>query len=524
MCIRINGVEVLGHVTLAVQHLQDEYILLHQGGLYWIALDHASDAQALARQFLAALPYEQGATLMCVGSEPQALVEPLPLDCGPATLRLFSIDAKGLASTILPSLIVDFQRLRVRPGSQLILMLPSAWLENFDSSRRHEWLMEMRQWLLSQACTLLVLSSGQSPKLHACLLQLNEQLSGLAQLYRQDGAIRYQLNYWHSPLGVCAAQSFELDLLDKGFALSAVQRSLPVQARSDDQRIYLTERLALGGAAPLSEQWRLFEHRDELLQQAVNARAASVIVAVESNQEVEALALQLHELRERCGMALKIIVREMEPCLRYRDERLLLASGANLLVPCDTTLARFLSLVESVQGQIWRYRQSTNIEALLERLRPPAQRGLLAAADFLALVDQVYSGAAGELEHQLLRLHPRGDLPIEQYLGQISLRRYGDVACVVDGQFYLFLFGCRRDGLEPALGNVCRLPWADLFAQYSLLAGADSLPRQRFEALDGLPDRALHAQHLVTSDLQRSIAKAGYVPQRLTLMLSEPSA
>lgn len=512
----------MGPVTLAIRQLQDEHILLRQGGLYWIALDQPADAQTLACQFLGALPAGQAATLVCVGSEPEVISDRLAADQGPAALRLFAIDSDHAASTVFHSLIVDLQRIRVARGSQLVLMLPADWLETFEAPQLQRWCVRMRQWLMPLGITLLVISCGQSPSLHECLLGFNEQLSGLAQLYRQDGAIHYQLNYWHSQLGVCAAQMFDLQENDSGFALSKTQGSTPAQSRTDDQRIYLTQRLVLEGAAPLSGQWRVFEQRDELLQQARSARAASVIVAIESNEDVELLARQLHDLREHCGVALKVIVREMEPCLRYRDERLLLASGANLIVPCNTTLANFLSLVESAQSQVWRQRVRTDFESLFDRLRPPAQRGLLCPKEFIDLLDQVYEGATGELDHQLLRLRPRGDLNVEQYLGQISLRRFGDVACVVEGQFYLFLFACRGDGLEPALGNVCRLPWRDLFSDCTVLAGVDALPRLAFVEAPVVLDISQQAVQQVTADLHRSINQAGFVPQRITLTLSEP--
>ena len=512
----------MGPVTLAIRHLQDEYILLRQGGLYWIALDQPVDAQTFACQFLGALSAAQQATLVCVGLEPQALADRLAPDSGPSVLRLFAVAADALASDVLPALSVDLQRIRLAPGSQLVMLLPAAWLDAFGALELQRWCARMRQWLAPLQATLLVVSSGQSAQLHERLLGFNEQLSGLAQLYRQDGAIHYQLNYWHSPLGVCASHLFDLHETASGFALNKTQRSRSVLARTDDQRIYLTQRLVLEGAPPLSGQWRLFEQRRELLQQARSARAASVIVALESNKDVEVLAGQLHDLRDHCGVALKIIVREMEPCLRYRDERLLLASGANLIVPCNTTLASFLSMVESVQGQVWRHRQASDIESLLDRLRPPAQRGLLCPKEFIDLLDQVYGGAAGELDHQLLRLKPRGELNLEQYLGQISLRRFGDVACVVEGQFYLFLFACRGDALEAALGNVCRLPWRDLFSQCAVLPGVDALPRQAFVQAPVALDVPQLAVQQVTTDLHRSINQAGFVPQRITLTLSGP--
>ena len=121
-----------------------------------------------------------------------------------------------------------------------------------------------------------------------------------------------------------------------------------------------------------------------------------------------------------------------------------------------------------------------------------------------------------------MRLRPRGDLSIDQYLSQITLRRFGDVVCVLDGVFYLFLFACRGDGLEPALGNICRLPWRDIFSECTVLSAADVLPRQDFIDAHQAPETTRQATDQVTADLTCAITQSGYVPQRIALSLSEP--
>lgn len=512
----------MSQVTLAIRHLQDEQICLRETGLYWVALDQPADANLIARQFLSSLQQTQAATLTCCGQDPATVVGSMASDAGPGALRMFSVPDDAAIRAAFNAFTSDLSRINIRQGSYLVLMLAASHVENLSRDQLHRWIDGMRQWLNEQACTLLVLCHGQAPALHERLLAFNEDISGLAQLYRRDGGICYQLNFWHSEKGVCAAQAFDLVLENDVFGLSASQLSSPMQTRTDDQRIYLTQRSVLEGAPPLSEQWRLFEHRDDLLEQAGHARAASVIMALESNQEVELLARRLHALRERCGVALKVIVREMEPCLRYRDERLLLACGANLIVPFKTPLAHFLSLVDNVQGQIWRHRRVANVEMLFERLRPPAQRGLLHPLAFITTLDQIYSGASGEVTHQLLRLRPRGDLDIDQYLNQITLRRFGDIACVLDGYFYLFLFACRADGLEPALGNICRLPWRDIFSEITPLSTVDDLPREAFLNAPQRSEAYDMAKEQVTENLAQAIARAGYIPQRISLSLSEP--
>ena len=510
-------------VTLGIRYLLDEQIELRESGLYWVAVDRLSDGAALAVQCIAAMSANARAVLMCCDHSSQDLAQKLAADTGPGLLTLFDIPKADIGLT-LKSLVGELNRAAPVAGTILVLMLPdSAWQSEISPQIRH-FCASLRHWLISRQCTMLVISHGQVPQLHERLLQLNDTLSGLVQLYRRDGGIRYQLHYWCSERSVCSGQEFELELQADGFELSVKEQGNALLTHTDDQRIYLTQRSVLEGSPPLSDQWRLFEKREDLLQQASHARAASIIMAIDSNLQVEALARRIHTLRERCGIALKIIVREMEPCLRYRDERLLVSCGANITVPYGTTLAHFFSIVDSVQGQAWNRSRPTDFQVLFERMRPPAERGLLVPHEFISMLERVYKGSSDEISHQLLRLIPRGGLAIEQYLSQIDLRRFGDVACVVNGAFYLFLFACRTDGLEPALGNICRLAWRDLFSDFEALRGVESLPREDFLAAAVLPPSFALAQERTAGSSTEAGGRGAYVPQRTTLPLKDPCA
>ncbi|MGX9566233.1 BcsE family c-di-GMP-binding protein [Pseudomonas sp. CFBP 5748] len=511
----------MSHVRLAIRGVPDEPLSMRRGGLYWVTADRIGDAEILAVQTLMALPAQHRTTLVWSGGVPEQLACALDDRPAPGPLRLFEI-AQHHIRQALKSLPSELKRAATVSGSLVLLMLPATAWQAFGEERLQQWCDGMRAWLREQGCTLLVLCHGQASQLHGQLIRLNEHLSGLAHLYRRDGAILYQLHFWHNELGVFGAQEFELDLQVSGFGLAQVEQARLEPTRTDDQRVYLAQRCVLESAPAFCEQWRVFERRIDLLQEATLACAASVLIAIESDQQVEALARDLYELRERCGKALKIIVREMEPCLRYRDERLLMACGANIVVPFGVSLSRFFSLIDSVQGQVWRRRRSSGgLESLLGRLRAPPVRGLVAPRDFIATLDQSCGGASGEVEHQLLRLLPRTALTLEQCMYQISLRRFGDIATVVDGAFYLFLFACRTDGLESALSNICRLPWRDLFSDCQSIAEPEALPRTAFLDAKNLPE-ALRLAPDRTDTLQATRSEmSAYTPCQTTLAIMD---
>ncbi len=508
----------MSQVTLAIRFLQDEHSMLRHGGLYWLSIDQRNDAEVLAKQFLAALVNQPMATLVCCGMNPELLSNALDKQAGPAELKLFEVAEQDVL-LMLKSLPIELDRAGVAKSSHVLLLLPAASWRGFSVEQLRRWCENMGAWLRKRSCGLLVLCHGQAPHLHGELVRFNESLSGLSQLYRRGGGVHYQLHYWHSELGVSSSQDFALEVQSAGFALTQAERENPQATHNDDQRIYLTQRSAMEGAPPLSEQWRLFESRADLIRQAARARAASVILAIESNQQVEELARELHALREGCGTALKIIVREIEPCLRYRDERLLVSCGANIVVPFGAQLSHFFSLVDSVQGHVWRHSLTGDVNSLVERLRPPDERGLLPPKAFLSILDRVYGRAHGEVSHQLLRLQPNDGLSIEQCLNQISLRRFGDIACMLEGTFYLFLFACSSAGLEAALGNICRLPWRELFSDLSFCTGVEDLPRKAFLAAGSQP-----ASFQLAAAGSHSISTKGqdvFKPHRMTLPIMD---
>ncbi len=508
----------LNRVTLAIPSFRECQTRLRQGGLYWLTIDREDDARRLIRQVLAGLPAQMPASLLCCGIEPQELADGLDKQTGPDELALFDVSRSRLRA-VLDHLPSELTRAGIgAAGGLLLLALPiEGWLD-YDSRQLHAWCRWMRDWLARRRCTLLLVCHGEASQVYRELASANELLSGLARLYRGEGAIRYLLDFWHSEVGVCAEQAFELVVDGEGFRRVTEAQVQPQVVVVDDDDLVLAQREVLGSASASSGRWQFFASRAELLQRAVGARAASVLMAIDDIREVDEIAQQVHMLRQRSGNALKIVLREMVSGVRYRDERLLLSSGATLVVPHGMPLPGFLSLLESVQGQIWRRALATDFDSLLDRLRPPQLRGLLAPRDFLAALEMIHAGEFGELVHQLLRLRPHPGLRIAQCLSQIRLRRFGDIACVVDGALYLFLFACRDDGLEPAMANICRLPWRELFEGCERL---DSIATLRHDAF---VDTAAPMAAVAEADEAMEPAAVGRAPLQLrpaTLHLAE---
>ncbi|MNU67765.1 hypothetical protein D3C71_571170 [compost metagenome] len=126
-----------------------------------------------------------------------------------------------------------------------------------------------------------------------------------------------------------------------------------------------------------------------------------------------------------------------------------------------------------MQRQRWQGQLADDPEPLIRAHRPPSISGQVSASRFRQIASERIDQDGSAVESAVLALQPVAGLRAEQTLQQLRIRRQGDLACVYRGQVRLFLFGCRRDAIEQALGNLFRLPWRELFDGYQRLAEYD---------------------------------------------------
>lgn len=505
--------------SLSIARLDIRQQVLGRGSLYWLLADRPEDADLLAVQVLAGLDAAVRAALVCAAATRARLLGELPAQAGPGELRLLDLPP-ARAARALQRLAAELDRATPADCRLVLLRAPAACWGEATLPRLSDWIRQLKDWLAGRDTTLLLITDGLATELREALLQRNEQLSGLAQLYRAQGGARYLLHFWHNPLGVSGTADFALQEAHQGFAVRVLDQPGPRQPGGDDQRRVYAQREVLEGA-PTPALWQLFDTLDALRDKAAQAHAATVVFCIDGSHQVEDLARTLHTLRERQGPELKLVLREMTPCLRYRDEQLLLTGGANLVVPYGSNLSRFLTLLDSVQGQVWRRSMSDDFDATLQRLRPLPLRGVLSPLQFADAVRQMWRGTQrGEIIHQLVRLAPMQGLDPASALGQIKLRRDGDIACIADGAIHLFLFACRAESVEPALDNTFTLPWQELFQGYQCLPSLDPLDSEAFR--DASAPRLAQPEPANDSPAPRPRARLRPSPLRIELAGSSP--
>ncbi|TFZ53728.1 cellulose biosynthesis protein BcsE [Serratia proteamaculans] len=449
--------------SLGIRQIWEELSAMQAPGLYWVNIDRQTDANLLCQQTLAAQAATSQVALICSGDKPDRLLAEL---ASPALKKipLYQLPEKKSA---LMHFSDDLMR-ALKPQNRLLILMAHASLwQTFTSEELRRWARATAIWLRQQGCTLLILSHGSGVnKLKGQLSGQHRILNGLSSLQWQQDNAQYLVNWWSTENGINANQLLTLYTGEHGWqGDDDNNKPSPTSIRSDEGR-YLAQQSILEGAPPLSANWQLLESNTLLAQQGMLTLSATLIFALYQSDEIDALAHQIHSLRRQRGNGLKIAVREMSASLRYSDERLLLACGANLIVPHVAPLSRFLTMLEGIQGQRFSRHVPADIDALLAGLRPLQLKGYLRPDDFSQAVNSLMANTLLPEDGKgvMVALRPAPGLRAEQAMTLCFLRRFGDVMTVVQGRLVLFLSTCRINDLDTALKFIFRLPVDEAFS------------------------------------------------------------
>lgn len=445
--------------SIGIRSLWDELRHMPAGGVWWINADREQDAISLMNQTLAAQAKESKIAVTGMGYDLSNIIK-LDDDHGPEKIKLFSMPnhENGLYF-FSRDLLCSFE-----PENYFLILIcaNNAW-QNIPPAEMHRWIKKIHDWTKYHNCTLLVLNpAANNDRQSSILMSEYRSLLGLASLRRMSDSWLYDVAWWCNEKGVSARQQLILEHQDNGWQL-AQQEETSVQPRNDEKRV-LSNVTVLEGAPPLSEHWTLFETNESMFDEARTAQAATIIFALSQNNQIEAIARQIHTLRRQRGSALKIIVRESQASLRATDERLLLGCGASMVIPWNAPLSRCLTLVEGVQGQQFTRHIPEDITTLLSMTQPLKLRGFLPWETFCEAVNNMVNNPLLSQKGLLVALRPAPGIRVEQALTLCRPNRVGDIVTIGDNRLMMFLSFCRVNDLDTALNHIFPLPTADIFS------------------------------------------------------------
>ncbi len=444
--------------TLGIEQLQSELTLMQPPACYWITSDRLADARTLARQVIGA---QQQITLITSIDTPQALLNPEPPG-EVMNIPMFSLPVGRKALLDLPE---DLARvLSARPRLILFYCAYTCW-QMLTSREILNWLKKTHRLLAEKQTAMLIITSGAGiNNLRSQLQTFFRYLDGVAHLEWQQDSWDYRINWWCHDNQLLAERTLRFSKNDERYGLLKDDEPATPLTLNDEHH-FIAQRDVLEGAPPLSRQWQLFDSNDRVWSCAQQASSATVIFNLDNNQQIIPLAESIHHLRRSRGSALKIVVRELQTSMRHSDERLLLACGVNIVVPADTRLSHFLTMLEGIQGQSYNRHVPADLEQLVATMQPLNLKGFLAPERFCNAVQQLLSNTQLPENGKglLVALRPSPQLRAQQALTLCKTRRYGDLVTLIDDRLYLFLFSCRFNDLDTALKSVFPLPYEEIF-------------------------------------------------------------
>lgn len=451
--------------TLGIDQLSNELTAMQSPGLYWICFERQQDASLFCRTTISSQSNNANVALICTSKLDPAIFA-TALKSGPARLPTFSLPE---TSEALKGLTEDIMRSFNPHNSLLLLNSPHTLWLTLNPRQLAKWCQRVDQWLKQNSVTLLLISyghDGESLKIN--LLPLYKILAGLSFMQVRANYFDYDVSWWSNKGGVTARLTAKLSGNESGWTLRS--ESLEQPQSYDDDYLYYVNQSVLEGAPALSKNWRLCANNEEVVDRSRYTQAATVILSISSNAEIQQLARQIHNLRLQRGNGLKLVVRELKQCLRYNDERLLLACGTSLIVPYNAPLSRFLTLVDALQGQLFTRPVITDIEQLLNAMTPLQVKGPVPLVKFCQYLKQITTSSLQdkELQSLLVAFKTVPGLSAKQALTLCHFRRDGDFVTIANGHMYLFLSACRLNDLDIALSYIFRLPIDEIFTSRSV--------------------------------------------------------
>ncbi|WP_163930361.1 BcsE family c-di-GMP-binding protein [Paraferrimonas sp. SM1919] len=189
-----------------------------------------------------------------------------------------------------------------------------------------------------------------------------------------------------------------------------------------------------------------------------------IVLPCQRFDKIATLAQSIVKLKNKFGESLKILVKELTPCIRYSDFHMLITAGAQCILKHNYSeailndqiqLNRLLSMPAS-------YLQANELLKLYQG--PIQQMGFIDFDKFKSSVAKALETYQNShIEFALVVLTPFSSVPIQKACSYLKFQRKGDIACQHDGKILIFFSILRVSEIPTALTNVSIIEASSLF-------------------------------------------------------------
>lgn len=473
---------------IGIENLDQHYSSIEMPGLFVITVPTFSFAKSILLKTVTNNPYVK--TALISFAERNGLFN-VPTEINK---KLFDIYESGnllLSFAYIKNSKNLFSRIKrdmeKKPFESVDLVVIDIEQDVFISTTNDELatiLSSWQRWLIQHKKTCVwIIHGGLAPSfVKNKILNANNMFNGLSNIRYDNNEIKYEVLFWHLPSSIRSniLLNLQFDKVNNEVAINEsdnlVQKNPLTSSLSENNRVLLVKpKYDLQEVFPC--EWNIFYSLDELKNEvARNISTTTIIIYIDSNIDINFTASNVLECRKIGGAQLKIILREIEPCLRNIDEKFIIDAGANLIIPHGVDFLRFISIIYAMQGSYFTRNIPTNIEDIDLN---DCGKSYLPLADFVRQAIYLADCAQHmQINSSLLKFSLNKAIPAEEIAGLINIINNGDIFSFAKNYFYLFLFQCEQSETKNALTHLFLLPIEDLFFEQECFSGIDEIKNE----------------------------------------------
>ncbi|WP_298769564.1 cellulose biosynthesis protein BcsE [uncultured Shewanella sp.] len=392
--------------------------------------------------------------------------------------NIWFLDKFTSQSTIqIDQLVNEFKNIIFPKQSNLIISIPENHFYNLNDQQMLSFFKNTSNWAKTDSICLKIIIYGNkiSNAIKNKLMGLNQYVSGVCTFNAiNKERYDYHISFWCNQHGVSSDKTYRLKINNENhfIALKENISSSGVYPRyHDEERIYVTA-TALDKEITLNKNVNIINSNEELftLLETISIQASTIILSYQKISELESISRQCYLLRKSKGNAIKIIIREITSVLRYIDEKRLLNAGVNFIIPFNVSFSRCVSLVESIQGQIFTRNLPDSADELLKLNHHFDQKGYIPNTDFKDYCSKIMIIAEQEsIRFALIRLSLLSSMKAIHCLNLCHIHRDGDIVTACDHALYVFFSAIRLNDVHATLNQLFDIPIESLFLSYTII-------------------------------------------------------
>ncbi|MBD1574112.1 cellulose biosynthesis protein BcsE [Vibrio sp. S17_S38] len=429
--------------------------------------------------------------------------------------------SKNKESLSLTKLIKDFNKITTFKKQKLVILLPDSHILMSNELDRQIFFSLLKKFSHDNKLLVSIIIQGQESHIVEHWLTENpEYFLGLTSIHQVDlSKFIYQIHYWISGQSISTNYEYDILFTDAGVLTVDVDSQQndtdSTQNLHDNRFLYIVDS-AIDTNQSSDTTMVTFTDNQNLFDTLKNITSGTVILTIHQQTEIHLLALNCYRLRRQFGYKFKIVLREMQQCLRYSDETFLAHAGINLIVPANVRYARFLSMVETLQKQDITTNPVDTVESLLS-LETNTAYGYKGYVDNQRFAERCYhliqQYEHNQLQFALIKLSLLPGMNINTCLSMSHIKREGDLITACSDALYVLLSSVRHNDVQIALSHIFNLPIMDIFQSHTIYTTTGRMKDQLPEIITNAViidenSAQLSTQHSIFSSNEQNTASS----------------